>query len=196
MRLCRADSLLGAHNHSCSAFTALQVHFMCGDMQHISLLLGHLCVFGCSSVLADLLGTLYAHMCFCFVVNTPRLHELAGEYCRLFNGNVDLWKHSTLVSYVSQLVQLSFCIWFGCLYIVLTVDCNIKPHVLVKADSPWCLLCRNCCRSVRATETASCLLTTCCLGRTLVLALPNTSMWTTSVNQVSSAAQFPCVPIC
>lgn len=55
---------------------------------------------------------------------------------------------------------------------------------------PWCLLCRSCCQSVKATEIASCLSTTCCLGRTPVLALPNTSMWTTSVNQVSSAARF------
>lgn len=46
---------------------------------------------------------------------------------------------------------------------------------------------RSCCRSVKATETASCLSTTCCLGRTPVLALPNTSTWTTSVNQVSPA---------
>lgn len=60
----------------------------------------------------------------------------------------------------------------------------------VNADCPWCLLCRSCCRSVRATEIASCLSTTCCLGRTPALALPNTSMWTTSVNQVSSAAQL------
>lgn len=61
-------------------------------------------------------------------------------------------------------------------------------------DWPWCLLRRSCCRSVKATEIASCLSTTCCLGRTPVLALPNTSMWTTSVNQVSSAARLSFVP--
>lgn len=50
--------------------------------------------------------------------------------------------------------------------------------------------CRSSCQSVRATETASCLSTTCCSGRTPALAPPNTSTWTTSVNQVSSATQF------
>lgn len=47
------------------------------------------------------------------------------------------------------------------------------------------VLCRSCCRSVRASESVSCLSTTCCLGGTPVPALPNTSMWTTNANQVS-----------
>ena len=57
-------------------------------------------------------------------------------------------------------------------------------------DCPWCVPCRSSCQSVRATETASCLSTTCCSGRTPAPAPPNTSTWTTSVNQVSWAAQF------
>ena len=57
-------------------------------------------------------------------------------------------------------------------------------------------LCRSCCRSVRATETVSSLSITCCLGRTLVPGLLNTSTWTTGVNPVSSAAPFPRVPPC
>lgn len=80
------------------------------------------------------------------------------------------------------------------IYTVLTVHCNIKSRWPGNADCPWRLLCRSCCPSVRATETASCLSPTCCSGRTPALALANTSMWTTSVNQVSSAARFPFVP--
>lgn len=58
------------------------------------------------------------------------------------------------------------------------------------------MLRRSCCLSVKATEIASCLSTTCCSGRTPVLAPPNTSTWTTSVNQVSSAAHFLFVLTC
>lgn len=47
---------------------------------------------------------------------------------------------------------------------------------------------RSCCQSARATEIVGCLSIPCYLGRTPVLELPNTSMWSTSVNQVSSAA--------
>lgn len=54
-----------------------------------------------------------------------------------------------------------------------------------RGDRTWCLLCRSCCRSVRTTDGVSCPSTTCCLGRTPVPALPNTSMWTTNANQVS-----------
>lgn len=58
---------------------------------------------------------------------------------------------------------------------------NTREH----AAWAWCLLCRSCCRSVRATGSVSCPSTTCCLGGTPVPALPNTSMWTTNASQVS-----------
>ncbi|TMS14627.1 Protein eva-1-like protein C [Larimichthys crocea] len=64
----------------------------------------------------------------------------------------------------------------GCAEQTLRSECTTTAAQLL-------LLCRSCCQSVRATEIASCLSTTCYLGRTPALALPNTSMSTTSVNQ-------------
>lgn len=59
-------------------------------------------------------------------------------------------------------------------------------RLLLSALASFCCVPdRSCCRSVRATGSASCPSTTCCLGGTPVPALPNTSMWTTNANQVS-----------
>lgn len=64
----------------------------------------------------------------------------------------------------------------------------LKGHIPIQGSFPF--VCRSCCLSVRATETVSCLSITYCLGKTPVRAPPSTSMWTTSVNRVSSAAAF------
>lgn len=64
----------------------------------------------------------------------------------------------------------------------------LKGHIPIQGSFPF--VCRSCCLSVRATGTVSCLSITCCLGKTPVRAPPSTSMWTTSVNRVSSAAAF------
>lgn len=95
-RLCGAHSPLGAHNHSCSAFTALQVLFMYGINSTF-----HSRWVSWEWVCAHqffcwFTGEVSSPCVFRFVLNTLSWDELAGKCCLQFKVNAGLWRHQTL----------------------------------------------------------------------------------------------------